>query len=136
MNFAEINWLAILLCGLVNLVVGFLWYGLLFSKPWVALVNKSEEELAAMEKSAPKSYLISVFTTMLMAFVLVNVLIAVKADSIGEGLFWGFLLWLGFEAMTRIEDVLFEKRPFKLYLINTFFNLILILCMSIILILL
>lgn len=136
MYFAEINWLAVFLCGVANLVVGFIWYGLLFNKAWVSLVNKSDEELAAMEKSAPKSYIISIFTTMLMAFVLANVLIAVKADSMGKGLLWGFLVWLGFEAMTRIENVLFEKRPFKLYLINTSFNLVLILCMTVILVLL
>jgi hypothetical protein len=37
MNFASVNFLAILAAAVANLLLGFLWYGPLFGKPWMKL---------------------------------------------------------------------------------------------------
>jgi hypothetical protein len=39
--------------------------------------------------------------------------------SIRHGAFIGFLCWLGFIATTLFAETTYEKRPFKLYAINT-----------------
>ncbi len=41
----EVNWLAVLVAGIVPMIVGFLWYGPLFSKRWLALMETTEEEI-------------------------------------------------------------------------------------------
>ena len=41
----EVNLLAVLVAGIVPMIVGFLWYGPLFSKRWLALMETTEEEI-------------------------------------------------------------------------------------------
>ena len=44
---AEVNWIGILLCGIVSMVLGGLWYSpLLFGKSWQSGAGLSDEELA------------------------------------------------------------------------------------------
>lgn len=133
MHLSEINWFAVLLCGVASMIVGFLWYGLFFQKAWVALIKKTEEELAAMQKGAAKAYMFSFISYLVMAVILANVFIAVKAEGILDAISWAFLLWLGIAAVTRLEGVFYEKRPGKLFLINTFFNLVMMTLFAVIL---
>ena len=41
----EVNWLAVLVAGIVPMIVGFLWYGPLFSKRWLELMETTAEEI-------------------------------------------------------------------------------------------
>ena len=41
----EIHWLAVLAAGLSGMVVGALWYGPLFLKPWLRAEGKTKEEM-------------------------------------------------------------------------------------------
>jgi hypothetical protein len=45
MAFPHVNYLAILVCGVVIFLLGGIWYSLLFKKPWVALMGISEEKM-------------------------------------------------------------------------------------------
>ena len=45
MQFLAVNWLAVLVAAIVNMVVGFLWYGPLFSGLFLRLIGKCEEEI-------------------------------------------------------------------------------------------
>lgn len=133
MYLKEINYLAVLACGIANLVVGFLWYGIFFSKAWVALVNKTEEELEKMRKSAPKAYIINILFSLVMAVVIVYIVHGMKLKGFLGGFLLGFFLWLGVAMVLRLNDVLFEKRPFKLFMINTGFDFCVLIVMGLIL---
>jgi len=52
MNFTAVNVLAILVVGVAYMVVGFLWYGPLFAKPWMKLVGMTQEDLQRGANSA------------------------------------------------------------------------------------
>jgi len=53
MHFPTINYLAVLVAGIVIFVLGGLWYSpVLFVKPWLALQNKTEEQMRAEAASA------------------------------------------------------------------------------------
>ena len=41
----EVNWLAVLVAAIVPMIVGFLWYGPLFGKRWLALMETTAEEI-------------------------------------------------------------------------------------------
>ena len=39
----DVNWLAVLVAGIIPLVVGFLWYGPIFGKQWLSLMETTAE---------------------------------------------------------------------------------------------
>ena len=41
----EIHWLAVVVAGLSGMVIGGLWYGPLFLKPWLRAEGKTKEEM-------------------------------------------------------------------------------------------
>ena len=44
---ADLNYLAILVAGISNMVIGFLWYGPIFGKMWMGLIGKTADELSS-----------------------------------------------------------------------------------------
>ncbi len=132
MHLQEINYLAVLACGIASLVVGAVWYGFTFNKTWVKLVNKSEEDLKQMEKDAPKAYLGAFAGALVQGYVLAYIAAGMKVNNVMGALMMGFFLWLGIACVNRFNNVLFEKRPFKLFAVNSGFELAVLLVMSLI----
>ena len=62
----DLNYLAILVAGISNMVIGFLWYGPIFGKMWMGLIGKTADELS----SNPIIYVVSFLLSLLMAVVL------------------------------------------------------------------
>ena len=61
----DVNYLAVLACGVVAMILGFLWYGPLFGKKWSQLMGWGEmtpELMAEKQKGARKGYAISFVT--------------------------------------------------------------------------
>ncbi len=51
MHFQDVNLVAVLVCGVMTMVVGFLWYSpALFAKPWVKEMGYDMNDKAAMDK--------------------------------------------------------------------------------------
>ena len=65
-----------------------------------------------------------------MAFVLVHAVHYAGATSAAQSAAVGFFNWLGFIAVTMFMTTLYEKRPFKLLLINNGFQLLSLLVMG------
>ena len=113
MDIAKLNWLAVIVAAIAPFIVGSLWYGPLFMKPWSALTG--------ITRGTPGQN--SMALTMGMSAVL-NLIIATSlAMFIGQGglhfgLFAGFAAGFTFVAMAFGITYLFESRPLKLWLIN------------------
>ena len=95
-----INYLAVLLCGIVSMVLGFVWYGALFGKTWVRLSGMNPNELTeAKKRGMMVGYLLSFVGSLVMADVLAHVLIFSSAymnvSGLYAGLAAGFWSWLG-----------------------------------------
>jgi len=129
MQLSQINWLAVIVAGLVPMAIGMLWYSrLLFAKKWMSLVGKTEEEI---RKEGPgKAYAFSLVTSMVMAFVLQYFIIYTGAFTTFSGAKLGFIVWVGFVATTSSASVFFESRPTGLYFINAGYNLVTLLIMG------
>jgi hypothetical protein len=122
MQEIAINWLALALAVIAKMVLGAVWYSPpLFYKPWLALAGVSE---AQMKERLPKALVSDLVGTVVMAVVLVHAVRYAGAQGMGQGGAVGFLNWLGFIAVTSFSAVLYEHRPFKLWLINNGFQLI------------
>jgi hypothetical protein len=128
------NYLAIMLSGVAAMIVGYVWYGPLFGKPWMKLVGMTKEKMEAAKKDMPKSYGMMFVGALVLAYVLAWLLNRTDAMSMADGLLLGFLVWLGLIATYALSSVLFENKPWKLYAINVGYYLVTILVMVIILV--
>ncbi len=45
MNPVSINYLAVILCGIISMVIGAIWYGPVFGKLWMKQYGFTEEDL-------------------------------------------------------------------------------------------
>jgi hypothetical protein len=130
----SINYLAVLVCGIIYMVVGALWYSpLLFGKIWTAAMGKTEQELKEMQKGVWKTYLLSFISALVMAFVLAHIIDFARADTVVEGLQTGLWIWLGFVITTGLAAVIFEGRSKRLYFIYNGYMLVTFLIMGLIL---
>ena len=131
MNLFDVNWLAVVVAALIPMVVGSLWYGPLFGKKWLSLVEMTEEDIKK-DFNAGKSYGGSTVMAFLMAFVLANV-IKLGDPSAASGLLWGALLWVGIVVPYGFQYVAWENRKTGLFALSIAYNLVVLLIMGLIL---
>lgn len=118
MNHLHFNHLAILVAALIQFFLGAIWYSLLFAKPWMALVGHTPTP-GQRPKGAITSMIVSFIGGLILTFILAHVVIWAGADTIPHGLFIGFICWLGFVAAPLLSETMYEKRPGKLFAINS-----------------
>ena len=137
MHVLGVNLWAILVSALATMVAGFVWYSpMLFAKPWTILMGydpNDKAKLAEMQKSAGPSYATSLVASILSAMVLGKVIYVAHVTSAPYGVKIGFAVWLGFVTTVQLTNALFMRQPFKLYLINTGYQLVCYLAMGAIL---
>jgi uncharacterized protein DUF1761 len=124
----EMNWIAIVVAGVVSMALGALWFSpLMFAKPWTAMrVDK-----APMSGSAsPMLYVITAIGTLVSAMTLDWLIGLAGATSLAGGAIIGLYAGLGFVAPAILSDNLFNERPFKLYLIVAGFPVVALLVMG------
>lgn len=131
----EINYLAVLVAGVAAMVLGGLWYSpLLFGKAWMKLSGFTEKDMEkAKQKGMFLSYFFNFVSILVMAYVLSHFVDYAGATDWRGGLQAGFWIWLGFVATVMLGMVLWEGKPFRLYLINVLYWLVALLGMGAIL---
>ena len=130
-----VNIVAVIVAAAVSLAIGALWYSpWLFGKKWMKLTGITQKELKKEKKQGlAKFYLGAIVTTLVTAGVLALFVSFAKATTIHQGLYVGFLAWLGFVGTTTLGKVLWERKPFALWILNNAFNLLSLLFMGAIL---
>ncbi len=134
-----INYWAVLLCVVMSIVLGSLWYGPLFGKQWMRLagIQKPESMTPAIKKSMIQSYVIMAVGSLFMAFVLAHFLFYASAFTrmvgIEAGLQGSLWVWLGFVAPVTIGSVLWESKPWKYWFITAGYYLVSLSIMGVIL---
>lgn len=71
----EINYLAVLVCGIAAMVLGFIWFGLLFEKLWMNVCGTSSDDLqkrVEMKKRAAPLYVIQFILALFQAWALAH----------------------------------------------------------------
>ena len=117
MAAVDINYLAVLAASLVGFVVGFLWYGPLFGKPWMIAVGLDPEVV----RNSPKPRMQRIFT---ISFILQYIMAYCLAMFLGNetdaalGALYGFLTGLPWIAFAIAINALYEGKSFKYMLIN------------------
>jgi hypothetical protein len=134
-----INYAAVLLAAVANMVVGMLWYGPLFGKQWQALMGFNADSMKSMKMTAAQAIFGGCVTALIMAFVLAH-------DAFVWGDFFGasvggvmfafqlaFWIWLGYVATVQAGAVLWEGKPWKLFMLNAAQSLVSLFAMALVL---
>ena len=111
----EVNWIAVLLCGVASLVLGGLWYSpMLFAGAWQRAAGLSDEQAKSgnMAVIFGGAFLLSVIAAAVFAMFLGHDM------SLGAATAAGFSAGLCWVAASYGINYLFERRPLKLWLIN------------------
>src|SRR5215469_1647179 len=104
------NYLAVLVCAVAYWLLGGLWFGLLFTKPWMALEHVTEEQAQASGLTiAP--YVISFLLNLLIAYVLSQLCLWRNATTAARGAALGILLWIGLVGPITGSTYMYEGRP-------------------------
>ena len=130
----EVNYVAVLLATLSTMVVGSVWYTpKVFGNTWMKLAGLKQKEL---EKNGIKPIVITVFVSLITAYVLAHVAFLsnqfFKHSFLQDSLTTAFWLWLGFTAARIITHDAFEGRPKKLTLLTISHELITFMVMGLI----
>ena len=126
MIYFEVNYLAVIIAAVVSLLFGFLWYGPIFGKAWMRLNGVTKKDIEASKKKGMVfpmflhliGNLISVFAFGVLAGSLGLV-------GIGSYLVLGLILSVGFFlSTTLLGSVLWDNKPWGLYLLNAVYWII------------
>ena len=132
--FGDVNWWAVIVCAAISMVIGFIWYGPLFGKPWGTITGWTNEKVAALPKSKmTTSYILAFIAAFIIALVLAIALLATGAAGICDGIITAIILWLGFTGATIGVNMTFERRPLSLFGIVSGYHLLALVVYSIVL---
>ncbi len=121
------NYAAIVVCGVVYMVIGMVWYGPLFNKTWAKMNGfdlSDKKKMKEMQKKAGPSYVVSFIGSLVMAYVLSMFLDLSMAKTAMDGVITGFWAWLGFVAPTSLCIYMFTQKPVKLWMIDSGYALV------------
>jgi hypothetical protein len=116
------NYAAVFVSALTYWILGAVWYGFLFAKPWMALEQMTAEKAAGMNPILP--YAITFAQNLLIAFVLAQICIWRSVNTAARGAALGILLWIGFVGPITFTNYMYEMRPMQLFAINEFYSLV------------
>jgi hypothetical protein len=125
MHVPVVNYLAVLVAGVVIFVLGGLWYSpLLFAKRWMALMGKTKEELEAAAKggSMPVLYGLAFLCGLVIAWGMAVVVNHFPPFTLGRAAGLGLFCWAVFAAPTSFATAIFSSTPKGLWLINSAYN--------------
>lgn len=119
-----INMAAVAVGALINMGVGFAWYGPLFGKEWMRLqgIDKARIE-ADKKKGMQKTYALALLGAFAMSYVMAHSMLFaesyLKTSGVTSGIMGGFYNWLGFVFPVTLGTVLWDGKPWKLWCINS-----------------
>ena len=116
------NYVAVVVCAAVYWLLGGLWFGFLFAKPWMALEGVTEEQAKSMNPVLP--YVVSFLLNLLIAYALAQLCLWRNATTAARGASLGILLWIGFVGPITYTTYMYEMRPWQLFAINQFYPLV------------
>ncbi len=122
MNFASINWIAVVLCVLTNLVVGTIWYNpKTFYPAWAKAKGRPMNQGAGANMT-------TIYVLTIVAALVISIAMAFVVKSIGgampggvnlvNGALVGFMMWLGFIAPAYLINSLFAGPAYKAWAIE------------------
>ena len=105
MQFLAVNWLAVLVAAIVNMVVGF---------------GKREEEI----EGSPVVYLLGLVMGLVTTYVLAVIIASAGVTTWWGGAVTGAVVWIAIGALTSANTILYEDRSVGLWLLFSSYQLV------------
>lgn len=118
-----VNYWGILAAAAGAFALGWAWYAPLFGKPWRRMMGITPEMMAEGKKSMVKTMILGALATLLTSYVFAHFLILLPVVNLTGALIVAFWIWLGFVAAIMVNMVLYERKPWSLFLINAGYQL-------------
>jgi hypothetical protein len=115
------NYVAVVVAAVAYWILGAVWYGVLFSKPWMALEQMTDERARSMNPVLP--YVITMVLNLLIAYVLAQIILWRNGNTAGRGAAIGVILWVGLIGPITFTTYMYEMRSHTLWAINEFYSL-------------
>jgi len=116
-----VNWLAIIIAAVANMVLGFLWYGTwAFGKSWISLSGRTMGE--GMQQGP--LYGLTAVAAAVQAITMSWFVGQTGANSGSAGAIVGLYVGLGFVATAMFAEVLFAGRHPRLYAITAGYSVV------------
>lgn len=115
--FHSLNNLAILVSAIILWVLGAIWYTALFNKPWMALSGVKREP--GKRDGMLLGMTASLLCNLVLSLILALLIMWSNVSGFKYGAVIGVLVWMAFIAATSLPQGIYEKRPFKLFAINS-----------------
>lgn len=112
----EINYLAVLSCAVISMIIGGIWYGPLFGKKWMEIIGVdklSEIERKEMQKSAMPLYGVQFVLAVLQAYILAYY-IGIGSWIEISGVSNALLIWGAFIMPTLAGASMWNNNPTKI----------------------
>jgi hypothetical protein len=116
MDMGSVNWLAVIVCVVVAMVSGFIWYHpAVFFKTWWKGIGKGKTDQG---NPNPVIYIFTIIAALVEAVSVSFFLNLMGSTTLAMGLGAGFMIWLGFVAPTNLVNKLFAGHGFTVWLIE------------------
>lgn len=117
LEFAHYNIWAVIVCIVLQMVLGALWYSpVLFGNIWLKLVDRKSEEISRSEGNKAMSF--SIIPAAITIFALSFLISIANATSVIDALIIGTVAAIGLIGMSAANLILFEDRSVKLTILN------------------
>jgi hypothetical protein len=111
-GLSDINLLAVLVAGVAHMVTGLVWYTpKLFGNAWAELTGKDL-------KPARQWLVAGIIGHQVIALALAVIVRLADATTVAGGIAVAALVWLGFVVTLEVGELIWEKIPFRLFLIR------------------
>ncbi len=136
----EVHFLPILVCAIISLILGSLWYGPIFGKAWMRLMKVDEDCMSdpikrkAAQKQAMPLYVLQFVLSLIQIWVLANFIVSGATSSgmvTSIWIFTGFILPMAAQGSMWNNDT--KKDNWTRFFIVAGFNLVLFILLGIIL---
>ena len=121
MDFGSINWLAVVVCVVVSMISGSLWYNpKTFFPIWWKGIGRSGNpgEAPGMREGMAMTWGLTILSSFVQAIAMAFMVKAIGSTTAGVGAMTGFMLWLGFIAPTYLVNKLFAGHGLKVWAIE------------------
>lgn len=118
-----INYLAVLVAWIINIVVGSFWYSPAgFGKLWSRL--SGVDMMKTPKKETNRAIQFVAVSSLLQSFALALMLNSLNVKDLGQGIIASFILWLGFTALTTVGNTLYQRQSWKFWWLNASYFLV------------
>lgn len=114
LDFAGLNWWAILVATASAFALGYVWYGPVFGKAWLAALGKTEDEI----QPSATPFIVSFVAALATCIVVAALMGGLGMTGIANGAVLGLVTGVGFIAASMASDTAFCGWGWKLWAIQ------------------